>query len=128
MPSGGYSRQITKVLRVCKTLQLLVEARGADFREYILLHWLVVLVDDMHEADAVGAAVGQDIGHVKIAKSGDQLPLAAVELPDLVLIETVQSPVSNRRSLGRCSVIASRGLAMRITDLGCSKKKARQRP
>jgi len=94
MPCPKQFRQITKVTvhpRGPEGSRLLVQTSGADLGEDVLLDGLVVLVDDVHQANAIAAAVGEDIGDIEIPEGGDQLPLAVVELPDLVLIETCQN-------------------------------------
>ena len=110
MPCPEESRQITKVTRLQGFAHLrtsansgtwhqrssFIPARGADLAEDVLLDGFIAFVDNMQEADAVLAALGEDVGDVEIAEGGDEFPAVVVELPNFELLETVsqQSPVA----------------------------------
>jgi hypothetical protein len=70
-------------------------AGGPDLAEDVLLHGLISFVNHVHQADAVLAPVRKDVRDLEIAKRGDELPPAVVELPDLELLEAVQTVISS---------------------------------
>ncbi len=83
---------------ISANLRLFVQARCADLSQNVLLNDLLPFINDVHQPYAVAATMGQDVGDIEVAERGDEFPSTAVELPDFVLVETIQSPVSSRWS------------------------------
>jgi hypothetical protein len=122
------SRQITKVpdyAEVC-TSTLFVHAGCADLSKHVLLDDLAAFVNDVHQTHAIHAAVSKHVGDVEVAEGSDQLPLAVVQLPDFVLVETIQSPVSSRQS--RVVIGHRRFGSIDRDSRDASDKKARPKP
>lgn len=62
-------------------------AGGAHLEQHLLLDGATIFVSDVEKAHASGAAARDVRGDIEIVERGGELPLVAVQAPDLELLK-----------------------------------------